>query len=124
MGGSEWTHGGCLDPTATGPYGGSRSTREEKAARRRNRGLARPPVQARWKNIGVLGLGLIPNRHKKNTNKRDQAAYRSDAGEAQKGPERCRPAGTSSVTRDRVKACTGTTQDRRHKDKATLDLCA
>jgi hypothetical protein len=28
--------GGCLDPTATGAYGGSRATREDKAARRRN----------------------------------------------------------------------------------------
>jgi hypothetical protein len=28
--------GGCLDPMATGPYGGSRATREEKTARRRN----------------------------------------------------------------------------------------
>jgi hypothetical protein len=51
--------------------------------RRRNRGLARPSVQARWKNIGVLGLGFIPNQHKlKSTNKRDQAAYRSGTGEA------------------------------------------
>jgi hypothetical protein len=30
--------GGCLDPTVTGPYGESRAIREEKTARRRNRG--------------------------------------------------------------------------------------
>jgi hypothetical protein len=28
--------GGCLDPMATGPYGGSRAEKEEKIARRRN----------------------------------------------------------------------------------------
>jgi hypothetical protein len=28
--------GGCIDPAATRPYGGSRVIREEKTARRRN----------------------------------------------------------------------------------------
>jgi hypothetical protein len=42
----QWVvQGGCLDPAAIEPYsGGSRSTREEKTARRRNRGPARSPV--------------------------------------------------------------------------------
>jgi hypothetical protein len=77
--------GGCLDSAATGPYGGgSRSTRE-KTVRRRNRGPARPPTQAQWKNTDVLGLGSNPNRHKKKkTSKRDQAANRFGAGEAQR----------------------------------------
>jgi hypothetical protein len=39
--------GGCLDPMATGPYGGSRAEKEEKIARRRNRGPGRSPAQAR-----------------------------------------------------------------------------
>jgi hypothetical protein len=56
--------GGCLDPTAIGPYSGFRAIREENTARRRNRGMARPPVQAWWKKTGVLGLWFIPNRHK------------------------------------------------------------
>jgi hypothetical protein len=38
--------GGCLDPTAIGPYGGSRAIREEKTARRRNREPTRSPAQA------------------------------------------------------------------------------
>jgi hypothetical protein len=62
--------GGCLDPVATGPYGGSRVTREEKTARRRNRGPTQPPAQARWKKIGVLRLGFIPNRHERRKTKR------------------------------------------------------
>jgi hypothetical protein len=32
---------------------------------RRNRGPPRPPMQARWKNTDVLGLGFNPNRHKR-----------------------------------------------------------
>jgi hypothetical protein len=47
--------GGCLDPMTTGPYGGSRVTREEKTARRRNRGPAWPSAQARWKKTSMLG---------------------------------------------------------------------
>jgi hypothetical protein len=46
---------GCLDPVVTGPYVGSRATREEKTTTRRNRGPARPPAQARWKKTGVIG---------------------------------------------------------------------
>jgi hypothetical protein len=38
---------GCLDLVVIGPYhGGSKSTREKKTARRRNRGPAWPPAQA------------------------------------------------------------------------------
>jgi hypothetical protein len=39
----------------------------------------------------MLGLGSIPNRHKKKKSKqKNQAAIRSDASEAQKGPEKKR----------------------------------
>jgi hypothetical protein len=56
--------GGCLDPAAVGPYGGSRAGIEEKTRRRRNRGPTRPSAQARWKKTRVLGLGFILNRPK------------------------------------------------------------
>jgi hypothetical protein len=89
--GRQWwwvDQGGCLDPMETGPYGGSRVTRKEKTAGRRNRELAHPPVQARWKKTDVLGLGFIPNRHKKKQiKKKYQAAIRSGAGKAQRGPK-------------------------------------
>jgi hypothetical protein len=33
----------------------------QKDGREEHGTLARPPVQARWKSTGVLGLGFIPN---------------------------------------------------------------
>jgi hypothetical protein len=48
-----------------------------------NRGPVRPPAQAQWKKIGMLGLGFNTNRYnKKKTNKKDQAAIRSSVGKA------------------------------------------
>jgi hypothetical protein len=110
--------GGCLDPMATGSYGGSRATREEKTARRRNWGPTRPPVQARWKKTGMLGLGFNPNRHnKKKTNKIDQAAIRSGAGKAQRGFGRRRLASTISITGARVEAHIGILKKKGGKKK-------
>jgi hypothetical protein len=52
-----------------------------------NRGLAQPPVQARWKTTGMVGLGFIPNWHeRRKTKQKDQATMRSGAGEAQEDP--------------------------------------
>jgi hypothetical protein len=64
--------GGCLDPAAIGPYSRSRVTREEKTARRRNRGPARSSGVSTVKNTGALGLGFIPNRHKKRRSKKQE----------------------------------------------------
>jgi hypothetical protein len=90
---------GCLDLAETGPLGGSRATREEKTTTRKNRVPAWPPAQARWAKTGVLGLGFIPNRHKKKQiKKKDQAAIRFDAGKAQRGPGWCRLVGADNIT--------------------------
>jgi hypothetical protein len=72
----------CLDLAATGPYGGS-SGEKEKTTSRRNREPTQPPVQARWKKSGVLGLGFNPKWHiqeKQQENKK--GATRSVAQEA------------------------------------------
>jgi hypothetical protein len=67
----------------------------------------------------VLGLGFIPNQHKKKKRKqKDQATIRSDAGEAQKGPGRCRLADADSVTGARVEARTEILKKRRRRSKA------
>jgi hypothetical protein len=73
--------GGCLDPVATGPYGGSRAEK-----RRRQRG-GRPRTSSVTgasvvKNTGVLELGFIPNRHKKRKTRNKKRASRSGAQEA------------------------------------------
>jgi hypothetical protein len=112
--------GGCLDPVATGPYGGSRAAREEKTTRRRNRGPAQPPMQARWKKIGVLGLRFIPNRYKEENKQKYQVAIRSDTGEAQEELGRHRLAGANSITRAQVESRTRITQEK-EKRKAAPD---
>jgi hypothetical protein len=64
----------------------------------------------------MLGLGFIPNQHKKKKRKqKDQATIRSDAGEAQKGPGRCRLADADSVTGAQVEARTEILKKRRRR---------
>jgi hypothetical protein len=73
------------------------------------------------KNTDMLGLGFIPNRHKKKkSSHKDQATIRSGTDEAQEEPGRRRLANADSVTRVQVETRTGITQEK-EKRKATPD---
>jgi hypothetical protein len=61
--------GGCLDPTATVLYDGSRAKKREHSEEKPRTDSA--TAQGWWKNTGVLGLGFIPTRTKRRAQTRE-----------------------------------------------------